>query len=516
MRFRYFIDAAGVGHSFGVTGWAFHSGRDIRSLSLAVDGRDPVVGRCGLPRPDVAAAFPDCRSASRSGFVIAGLRAAGRVHLVADLGDGRRAVAPLGHFDPVKGFFPQTRHFNGTVVQLRRRPGLDFSYLEAILRVFAPAPRPLPRLDGPPLVIVPVYGGTAHLAPFFESLLGSTAAPCRVVVVDDGNADPAVLTLLAELKHRANVALLRQAENRGYVEAIAAGFSLWRGEHVVLLNTDTVLPAGWLERLIRPLERDPAVASATPFTNRGNICGFPAMPEDNPPYLGLDVATIDTAVRRIDAAAVQLTIPSGVGFCMAMSRHALSRLGFVERHTFGAGYGEENDWCRKAVAAGLRNLLVPDLYVHHDHGGSFPSAQKQRLMARNRAIIDQRYPDYAGEVCELILADPLAELRAFAAFLLAAQAHPDGALMSAAGETAPDERPGIIITVSSESLAWTYDFRWPHGRFRLSGGNLGEIEALGACLKIGADSLKADDLRHRLPSWSAVTPAGPLLQLPGG
>ena len=492
---RVCVDAVSVGESCNMIGWALHSGQALQTLTLTVDGIPQGRGRHLLPRTDVAGLYPGNPHAAAAGFRWDGIQSAGQIALHAQLADGRQAVVPIGQRQPDGTFTLDEQHWNCRLLPLNVPPHLDFSHLTAILRVVSPTPPPPPVLAAPALVIVPVYGGLAHLPAFFQSLLDHTAQPHRLIIVDDGNRDPAVLDLLAALPLPPHATVIRRPRNGGYVEALHTAFAQWQDQHVVVLNTDTILPPHWLPRLLRPLEQDAAIASATPFSNGGSICGFPHMPQDNSPYLGLDVTTIDAALARIDAAAIRPHLPTGVGFCMALSRHALARIGFMERETFQAGYGEENDWCCKATQAGFTHVLVPDLYVHHAHGGSFPSQQKRKLMARNLAIVNQRYPQYAARVLSTVLSDPLGNLRQFMAFLLAAQTHPGHALLCEA--PAPwDDRPTIAVQFRPESLSWTYDFHWPQGRLHVTGGNWGEVTALRACVPIGEDRLPAS-LSHR-------------------
>ena len=58
---------------------------------------------------------------------------------------------------------------------------------------------------------------------------------------------------------------------------------------------------------------------------------------------------------------------------------------------FGKGYGEENDWCQRAIKKGYKNLHVTNLFVYHKHGGSFPSEEKQRLISKNLTVLNQDF-----------------------------------------------------------------------------------------------------------------------------
>jgi|GEM_PF-3777155 GT2 family glycosyltransferase/MoaA/NifB/PqqE/SkfB family radical SAM enzyme len=485
LNLQFHIDSLQTGRTWSIQGWAFDPAGDLQSLDLQIGAASPIPARRGLQRLDVAQHHGGWPFSSRSGFVAGGAWKSGELRLIARLADGRQFSELLGRFDEDHGFTPATPHFSGRVLHSAPPPALDFTHLGNILRLLAPAPRPLPKLEVPVLVVVPVYGGLVHLSPLFASLLAESDPLRRVVVVDDGNRDPAVLEILAGLEGRNGVTVIRQPANAGFVEAIWAGFRQRRpDEHLVILNTDTILPPGWLARLVRPFQDDPTIASATPFSNAASICGFPHMPEDNPIPLPEEALRIDRALRRIDPQAVRIEMPTGVGFCMAMSRQALDRIGFIERETFGPGYGEENDWCRKAVAAGFHHLLLPDLYVLHAHGGSFPSEQKRKLIERNLGIVNRRYPDYAGAVSDFIQADLLAPLRGFLAFLLAVEKDRRPVPVIERGQGVEPGRPTIVIEPVPGQLAWSYEFIWPEGNLQLAGGNLGELTALARHLPL--------------------------------
>ena len=502
MACRFHLDTLGLGDWLTLVGWAVSPADPILRLGLTWDDRPDawIPAEYGQPRPDVAAARgtdPAC------GFRIAGVPAVpGRVYrLSARLASGRPWSRPLLRLAERRGEIVCDRLDGGGALPLTRLTpaGLtpSLGHLLARYRPDRPAPAPLER---PVLILVAIYRRADLLAPFLDSLFAHTTAPFRLVLIDDGGEDPAVTALLAEARARdGRVEVVTLDRNGGFVEAVSRGFESWRGEHVVLANSDTVLPPGWLERLVGPLERDPRIASATPYANAAQICGFPAMPGDNPLYLGLDVAAIDAVFAGLDPEGMLIDLPTGVGFCMAMSRHALAQIGFFERGTFGAGYGEENDWCRKAAALGLRNVLVPNLFVYHQHGASFPSELKRRQIERNLAILTERYPDYPDAVRDHILADPGLGWRRFAAFLLAARAHPDGALLALSGADSPgpalrdrlaaaSEAGRPLACVTRRGLAFTITLSWAEGWLELPLLSLGDLAAL----------------RHRCPVGTVV------------
>ncbi len=294
--------------------------------------------------------------------------------------------------------------------------------LGAVSSLLSSERRLAPLLPEPVVLLASVYRGTQYLRPFFTSLLVNTTSPYSLIVIDNGNDDPAIVSYLRALAAaHDNITLVRVEENRGYVGAMCLAIEYAPpNRHVVVLNTDTVLPPNWLERLVAPIFEDPTIASATPFTNAGTSASFPALGVDNTLYLGLPVETIDAALAQVDGQECRIDLPSGVGFCMAHNRAAIDRIGWYDRDAFGKGYGEENDWCLRARRAGFRNVLVPNLFVYHKHGGIYQE-EKLALSRKSLKIVQERYPEYEPEVAAFFSADPIGAVRELVAFVLAAR-----------------------------------------------------------------------------------------------
>ena len=94
---------------------------------------------------------------------------------------------------------------------------------------------------------------------------------------------------------------------------------------------------------------------------------------------------------------------------MFVRRAALEALGSFNP-AFGRGYGEENDFCRRAAKAGWRNVLCDDAYVAHRGGASFgPIGLKPG--GENLDLLNCLHPEYAELVSACIARDPLRPIR---------------------------------------------------------------------------------------------------------
>lgn len=259
-----------------------------------------------------------------------------------------------------------------------------------------------------PSVVIPVHNALDCLAPCLDSVQRHTLAGTRVRVVDDASTDPGVAPLLDEWSGHApsTWTFQRQHRNLGFVQTVNRAIRLLDGD-VVVLNSDTRVTPGWLERLARCLASDPRIATATPWTNNGEIASLPDFCQSNP------VPPDPDAVGRVlgDAGPPAYPeLPTAVGFCMALSRRALDAIGLFDADRFGLGYGEENDFSRRAVEAGWRNVLCDDAYVVHLGNRSFgPRGLAPGGDAMDRLL--ERHPDYLRRVEAFIADDPLAAHR---------------------------------------------------------------------------------------------------------
>lgn len=275
-------------------------------------------------------------------------------------------------------------------------------------------------------IIVPVYNGFEYLENLFAGI-EKTKVKYRLYIINDCSTDERVLPFLRQYADgKENVRLLVNENNLGFVQSVNKALALTRND-VAIVNTDVILPDQWLERLMAPIAEKDMVASATPFTNSGTICSFPVFCENNPIFLGMDLEEIDRFFSGIKSRYVEM--PTGVGFCMGMSRKAIDQVGFLDAETFYKGYGEENDWCQRAIQKGFVNVQVENLFVWHKHGGSFQSEDKKRYIERNLKLLGERYPSYHSDVAKFCAKDPNFQLREWAKLQLIFEKAPEFTLI---------------------------------------------------------------------------------------
>ena len=259
-------------------------------------------------------------------------------------------------------------------------------------------------------VIIPVYRDLSASTRCLQSVSRTIdVSGTDVVLVNDASPEPELAKYCRELSADCGFRLIEHETNLGFVRSVNEGMREAGQADVVILNSDTEVPAGWLDRISTIADAHPKAASLTPFSNNATICSYPLFCADNPIASGHDVNSLDKLFSSANAGEV-VELPTGVGFCMYLRRAALDEIGDFDEAAFGRGYGEENDWCLRASAAGWRHLLCGDLFVFHAGGASF-GQDAQALQASAMAVLESRYPDYNKQVAEFIERDPIEPLR---------------------------------------------------------------------------------------------------------
>ena len=256
-------------------------------------------------------------------------------------------------------------------------------------------------------IVVPVFNAPDALHCCLKALVNTLHDPvdAAVILIDDGSTDDAIGDILAEQPD--TWVHVRNSRNLGFVATANLGISLAGRADVILLNSDTRVTAGWLEAILTCAAADPNIASITPLTNHGEIASIPEFCRPNP--WPEDTDRWARACRE-SGPPLYPDVPTGVGFCMYLRRACLDAIGGFDEVAYGRGYGEENDWCCRASAAGWRHVLCDSAFVAHRGGASFePLGLKPGGEAMKTLL--GRYPDYLDRVSRFIADDPMAQRR---------------------------------------------------------------------------------------------------------
>ena len=346
----------------------------VRSYAFArVDGFDPETGWRHRSDKEVADGDPAgmdlCLRLDRQGW-----RCVYRPESVMTrLRSAEGAPAPAGMKDRSEEHFAKT--WSGEV-QVDFLVGGKSGVVPRENGIIRPYIEPVLRFDGVgdnefASVIVLTHNALDYTRACLRSVLEHTDPRHELILVDNGSSDDTVDHLQQVALSRPGSRVILNKENLGFAAGNNQGLALSRGKHMVLLNSDAVVTAGWLERLVEAAERNPRAGLLGAVTN--NISGMQKLSSvdyDESTLAGLAefasgcASGYDGQVER----TLRLT-----GFCLLVKRELLARIGGLDER-FGRGNYEDNDYCLRAHLAGYEGLILRSCFVHHFGGASFRAA----------------------------------------------------------------------------------------------------------------------------------------------
>ncbi len=270
-------------------------------------------------------------------------------------------------------------------------------------------PKPVKSSDQHVTVIVPVYGDYEATKLCLETLLDELrSSHHRALIIDDASPEPRIAKYLRRLSAEPNVDVATNANNRGFIGSINRAFAHIKQGDVILLNSDTIVPSGFIDRLAAAARSSPDIGTVTPLSNNGEFTSFPLANISNPLCSYDEIERIDAIAAKTNAGKF-IDIPSGIGFCLYITRKCLDSVGPLSED-FTAGYLEDADFCLRAREKGYRSVCAPSVYIGHAGSKSFKD-EKRSLVLRNASVLEKRFPKHSSECAAFIAADPLKTAR---------------------------------------------------------------------------------------------------------
>lgn len=254
-----------------------------------------------------------------------------------------------------------------------------------------------PRLS----IVIVNFNGRGHLENCLASLAAHPpAASHEVVVVDNASTDGSAV--IAETFP--SVRLVQLPRNVGFSAGNNAGIRTTRGELVLLLNNDTVVPAGAIDRLVARLDAEPAAAVAGPRLVDGDGRAELSFGPMISPLGELrqkvvtrlharGVGFVERWVERTTRRERYVDWVSGAA--LLVRRAVADEVGLLDERFFL--YTEDVDFCAGVRAKGWKVLFTPGAQIVHLRGRSRSTAAKASNAAYRRshlAFYEKHHPRF--------------------------------------------------------------------------------------------------------------------------
>jgi GT2 family glycosyltransferase/glycosyltransferase involved in cell wall biosynthesis len=239
-------------------------------------------------------------------------------------------------------------------------------------------------------VVVLTYNNWSYTEACLKSVLNTSDYPGRleVVVSDNGSTDETIERLKEWQVRDSRLKLVLNGTNLGFAAGNNAGLGVASGDFLVMLNNDTVVTRGWLLTMWRHFQQTPLLGLLGPVTNNiGNEAKVSVhydKPDDMP-----------AAAREYTLPRMKQVFPirTLAFFCVMLPRNVLNTVGLLDEQ-FGAGFFEDDDYCRRVEHHGYTLACAEDVFVHHHLSASFdqvPNFARRSLFEKNKAYYESKW-----------------------------------------------------------------------------------------------------------------------------
>lgn len=207
-------------------------------------------------------------------------------------------------------------------------------------------------------IVILTYNQLNYTKLCIESVFKATSpirTPYELIVVDNASTD-GTIEYLKGLETAKQIHVIYNKENVGFPKGNNQAAAVATGQHICLLNNDTILTNGWLEDLLRVLRGDPKIAAVGPYCNHSS--GHQKV-EGIEPYK--DDKELEALSRKFNTPTKEVNFL--VFFCCLIKRKVWDEVGGLDED-FTPGNYEDNLFCYKVIERGY-TLKVVSRYIHH-------------------------------------------------------------------------------------------------------------------------------------------------------
>ena len=237
-------------------------------------------------------------------------------------------------------------------------------------------------------IIIVNYNTIDCLRECLQSVEKYKSDKMEVFVVDNASSDGS--SEMVE-QNFPDVTLIKSAVNLGFAGGNNQAIVKSSGRYIMLLNSDTIMLEGTLEKIVAFMDNDPkiGVVGCKLLNSDGSlqpsVTSFPGVIKDtvaialkgsglkNTPaarkIISLAGKILGVSASRFDDHSEIKEIDFPRGACFTIRKETVDEIGLMDEDYFFTA--EEMDWCYRAKQKAWKVVYYPEVAViHHDHGAT--------------------------------------------------------------------------------------------------------------------------------------------------
>lgn len=244
-------------------------------------------------------------------------------------------------------------------------------------------------------IIICIHNAYNDVKLCLESVVKYTTPPFSLILIDDGSKELTQKYVENFVKIHNNTQLVHNNTARGYTYAANQGLKISSAPYVILLNSDTIVTYEWLDRIIECADSDDKIGIVGPLSNTASWQSVPNIDENgdwakNALPSEISIQQMGRLIAKYSSRTFP-KIPFINGFCLLIKRKLIDDIGYFDEHNFGRGYGEENDYCLRALKAEWIFAVADDVYIFHSQSRSYSDEKRKQLCEHSDKILHQKH-----------------------------------------------------------------------------------------------------------------------------
>jgi GT2 family glycosyltransferase len=233
-------------------------------------------------------------------------------------------------------------------------------------------------------VVILNFNGKHFLEKFLPGII-THSAPHQIVVADNGSSDDSVSFLK---KNYTSVTIIENGGNFGYAKGYNLALHKLEADYYVLLNSDVEVTPGWIEPIIKLMEKDHSMGACQPkvmdygnrniFEYAGAAGGF--IDKYGYPFCrGRIFNSLEEDKGQFDDTC---EVFWATGACLFVKSSAFKQVGGFDESYFA--HMEEIDLCWRLKNFGYKIFIEPSSVIYHIGGGTLNKLSKQKTFLNFR------------------------------------------------------------------------------------------------------------------------------------
>jgi len=188
----------------------------------------------------------------------------------------------------------------------------------------------------------------------------------EIIVSDNASSDGSQTLIKTEFPE---VKLIENDSNLGFIKASNLGLKIAHGRYIMLLNDDTLVKAGALNKLVQFMDQTPSAGACGPklLNTNGTL-------QHQGGLLG----------KKFWRAKVPTSVDFVIGAALMVRKEVLSQVGLMDENLFF--YNDDLDWCLSIRRAGWKIYFLPEAEIIHYGGQAFGQWKGLRQSLRGAYI----------------------------------------------------------------------------------------------------------------------------------